>query len=79
MIYENKYQRQIKSVEIDDRITTISSAAFTNCDNLTSVNIEQSSELTEVGEYAFYNCAKLETISLDKATTISSARHLKQT
>ena len=50
----------MKSISIPDNITTIESAAFYNCANLTEVEI--SKNISTVGIDAFRYCSKLEKI-----------------
>lgn len=49
------YRDDIKSIIIEDGITTISEHAFMNCEKLT--NIEMSSSIKEIQSYAMYNTA----------------------
>ena len=47
----------IKSVVINDGVTSIGSEAFKNCTNLTSITIPDG--VTSIGDYAFYGCDSL--------------------
>ena len=51
------YISSIKSVEIDNGVTSIGSMAFYGCSGLTSINIPNS--VTSIGNYAFNGCSKL--------------------
>ncbi|MBR6940008.1 MAG: leucine-rich repeat protein, partial [Clostridia bacterium] len=46
---------------------TIADAAFSNCDNLTSVTIPDS--VTSIGEYAFYECTGLASVTIPDSVT----------
>ena len=62
------YQRtNIKSVSIEDGVTSIGRLAFENCKNLTSVTIPNS--VTSIGEYAFLRCASLISITIPNSVT----------
>ena len=52
----------IKVVIISDGITSIGSAAFYNCTQLTTVNI--GSDVTAIENLAFYNCSRLASITI---------------
>ena len=56
----------IVSVIIDDGITSVGSAAFMNCSNVTAVNLPYT--LESIGEMAFYNCSFTE-IDLPQSLT----------
>ena len=56
-------KNSIKSVIIENGVTSIGKASFTDCTELTNVSIPAS--VTSIGESAFYNCNKLESISVD--------------
>ena len=57
-----KYRNQIKSVIIQNGVTTIGVNAFKNCIGLKEVTILAS--ITEIGSGAFNNCSGLETITI---------------
>jgi hypothetical protein len=56
------HRNSIRSVEIDERITSIGRYAFSDCINITSITIPAS--ISETGIYAFSGCTKLETINV---------------
>lgn len=58
----------IKTVKIDNGITSIGDFAFFNCQKLTSITIPNS--VTSIGNRAFYNCANLTNITLPDNITI---------
>lgn len=47
----------IKSIVIEDGVTTVGSCAFYGCTTLESLTMADS--ITSIGEYAFYGCSKL--------------------
>ena len=59
----SKCKSLIKKVVVNDGITSISSKAFYDCTNLTSVSIPTS--VTKIGTDAFRNCANIASISVD--------------
>lgn len=61
----------IKTVVIQDGVTSIGNGAFSGCDSLTSITIPDG--VTSIGDSAFYGCYNLTTISIpDSVTTIGS-------
>ncbi|MCD8090636.1 MAG: leucine-rich repeat domain-containing protein [Clostridiales bacterium] len=52
----------IKSVIIEDGVTSIGNAAFYQCSNMKSITIADS--VTSIGRYAFFACSSLTNISL---------------
>lgn len=65
------YYSNIKSVVIENGVTTIGSNAFEGCDYLTSVTIPSS--VIAIGSYAFEYCDGLTSITIpDSVTTIGS-------
>lgn len=56
------YIYQIKSVVIEDGVTSIGDNAFKDCSNLTKVTVPSS--VTSVGSSAFYDCTALTEISI---------------
>ena len=64
--------RSIKSVVIEDSVTTIGSYAFEYCTGLTSVTIPDS--VTSIGEEAFRGCTGLTSITIpDSVTSIGGS------
>lgn len=59
----SKCKSLIKKVVVNDGITSISSKAFYDCTNLTSVSIPTS--VTKIGTDAFRNCANIASINVD--------------
>lgn len=57
------YRTQVKSVSIEEYVSTIGKNAFRNCTKLESMKLE-SQNLTSIGETAFYNCSALKEILL---------------
>lgn len=51
------YISHIKTVKIQDGITSIGDAAFYNCINI--INLEIPNSVTSIGDSAFYNCSSL--------------------
>ena len=60
-------RESVKSVVIEDGITTIGNYAFYNCSALKSVTIPNS--VTSIGTYAFYNCASLTSVTIPNGVT----------
>ncbi len=61
----------IKSVVIEDGVTSIGKNAFFRCTDLTEVTIPDS--VTSIGENAFYNCSSLTSITIpDSVASIGS-------
>ena len=69
--YNIEMQRFIDIIEgtsfVNDRITTVKVGLFSNCTNLTTINLP---ECATIGNYAFNDCASLTTINLPKCTSI---------
>lgn len=57
-LYRNDAEFKIRNISIHDGVTSIGSYAFSNCDELLTLQIP-SSGLTRIGDYAFSGCAKL--------------------
>lgn len=62
-----EYLRDVKSVIIDEGVTSIGSWAFRNCENLTSVIIPES--VTSIGDEAFYGCTSLISVNIPNSVT----------
>ncbi len=61
------YRDSIKSVKIEDSITTIGNWAFSGCTSLTSVTIGNS--VTTIGFYAFSGCTSLTSVTIPDSVT----------
>ena len=61
------YDSYIKSVVINDGVTTIGSYAFYCSDSLTSITIPDS--VTTIGSYTFYDCDSLTSITIPDSVT----------
>ena len=61
------YQDSIKTVVIEDGVTTIGNYAFYSCNSLTSITIPDS--VTTIGNYAFYYCTSLTSITIPDSVT----------
>ena len=57
----------IKSVKIENGVTSIGDYAFSDCDSLTSVSIPDS--VTSIGHYAFRYCTSLASITIPDSVT----------
>ena len=57
----------IKSVIIENSVTSIDSCAFDGCTSLTSVTIPNS--VTSIGDCAFYNCTSLTSVTIPDSVT----------
>ncbi len=58
----------IKSVVINEGVTSIGECAFTDNDNLINVTISDS--VNSIGNYVFYMCSNIENITIPKGVTI---------
>ena len=61
------YISSIKTVVIEDGVTSIGVYAFYNCTGLTSVTIPNS--VTSIGDGAFYDCSSLTTVTIPNSVT----------
>ena len=61
------FREQIKSVQIQNNVTSIGNNAFSYCANLTSVAIPES--VTTIGTTAFLECASLTSVTIPKSVT----------
>jgi len=58
----------LKSVVIEDGVTSIGEWAFCDCSSLTSVTIPEG--VTSIGYEAFYNCSSLTSVTIPEGVTI---------
>ena len=58
---------KVKSVVIENGVTSIGDSAFSNCENLTSITIPNS--VTDIGEEAFCYCENLTSITIPNSVT----------
>ncbi|MBR5093606.1 MAG: leucine-rich repeat domain-containing protein, partial [Oscillospiraceae bacterium] len=63
----NSYKSSIKSLVVEQGVTTISQYAFHSCTKLTSVSLPAG--LKSAGQKAFYGCTTLQAISLPNSVT----------
>ena len=66
-----KLNKVIEKITIGNNITSIDSAAFSNCFNLKTVIMSDS--VTTIGESAFASCSSLTSIQLSNITTINKS------
>lgn len=64
----NSYRNSIKSVVIEDKVTSISNSAFYKCTNIISVTIGK--RVTSIDSYAFFYCTGLTSIEIPDSVTI---------
>ena len=62
-----KYCSCIKTIHIEEGVTSIGEYAFSGCTGLTSVTIGDG--VTSIGEYAFQYCESLETVTIPNSLT----------
>ena len=60
-------RQYVKSVNIENGITSIRRFAFEDCSNLTSITIPDS--VTSIGDCAFYGCSSLTSITIPNSVT----------
>lgn len=69
----NNYRQMIKSVRIENKVTSIGNYAFSNCPNITSVKmltyLDNTSHLTSIGLSAFEGCTSLTSINIPNGVT----------
>ena len=63
----NTYSGYIKTVNIEDGVESIGTAAFKGCTNLTDITIPNT--VTSIGYEAFYQCSKLPSITIPEGIT----------
>jgi len=66
------YREEIKTVNIEDGVTSISDYAFEYCSSLESVSLPNS--LTNIGDYAFYYCSSLKSVDIPDGVTSIGTR-----
>jgi len=69
----SSYRNRIKSIVIDNGVTTIGSYAFSGCSKIASVTIPEL--ITSVGNFAFQGCTSLQTVNFNatNCTTMGSS------
>ena len=68
----HQYKDDIVTVKIGNRVTSIGSDAFNDCQNLSSVIL--GNKLGTIGAYSFYYCSSLASLSIpDSVTTIEES------
>ena len=60
--WSQSYWGVVRTVQINDGVTTIGGAAFYDCDRITSIKIPDS--VTTIGKWAFYFCDGLTNVSI---------------
>ena len=63
----DSYKNQIKTVIIEEGVTSIGNYTFRNCSSLTSIIIPEG--VTSIGESAFMNCSSLTSIIIPEGVT----------
>ena len=61
---KNQWSQSVRSVVVEQGVTSIGASAFSNCTNLTQATIADS--VQEIGAYAFRNCTALKSIAMPK-------------
>jgi hypothetical protein len=62
------FRNAIKTLVIQDGVTTVGEAAFTDCSGLTAVTISNS--VTTIGRWAFVRCSSLTGVTIPNSVTI---------
>jgi hypothetical protein len=62
-----EHRSLIKTISLNDEVTSVGDYAFRNCTNLTSISMGNS--LTTIGNSAFLNCSSLNTINFSNQIT----------
>ena len=73
----NEYWSQVKTVTIEEGVTSIGNYAFSNCTELTSVSIPNS--MTSIGTFAFLGCSVLTSITIPASVETIGADALSYT
>jgi len=68
-VFENSH---IETVVIPKTVRVIGNRTFKNCADLSSVDIQETSELEIILSEAFENCSKLKTINLENAKSLTT-------
>ncbi len=63
----HNYSENIKTIVIENGVTSIGECAFCECNGLTSISIPAS--VTSIGESAFLNCSNLTTVTIPASVT----------
>ena len=66
--WKTDYKLKIKTVKIEEGVTSIGYNAFYSCSNLTAITIPES--VTSIGEAAFQYCRNLTAITIPESVTI---------
>ena len=61
------YRAQIKSVVIENGVTTVGDQAFLRCGEMTSISLPNT--ITGIGDYAFRRCSKLQDFTMPESIT----------
>ena len=68
--WKTDYKYKIKTVKIEEGVTSIGNDAFNGCYELTSITLPES--VTSIGSYAFWGCNKLTTITIPENSQLTS-------
>ncbi len=63
----HNYSENIKTIVIENGVTSIGECAFCECNGLTSISIPSS--VTSIGNYAFDGCSNLTTVTIPSSVT----------
>ncbi|MDE6559566.1 MAG: leucine-rich repeat domain-containing protein, partial [Muribaculaceae bacterium] len=61
--------KSVTEFALPETVTTISTGAFENCENLTTITIPEDSRLETIGDAAFNGCKNLETVTIPEGVT----------
>ena len=74
--YWSPFGKNLKTAEIEDKVTNICDYLFRYCSSLTSINIPES--VTDIGNSAFQECSSLTSINIPESVTCIEANAFQE-